>query len=331
MSLQAMQAATTRAVLGLGIDAGGTATRWALASASGAVLASGEVAGLTALLALSEQGRAQMQAEFASIRSAFAPVVEGQNTGSSTPVRVWVGLTGMAQADPMLRGLIAHALQVDPVGVTLLSDMALTHRVHFAPGAGHVVYAGTGSYGSYVDEQGELHRIGGRGGLLDDGGSGYWIARAALQAVWRAQDGPAIERDSPLAQAVFAHMGGSDWSLTREFVYGQGNAQSRGRMGLLARAVAGVADQDAAALAILQAAGFELARLGQVLLARFGPRPMVLAGRVLQLHPAIESSARAHLTTHATPPTTLVSSTINVQDVAARMAALAELAAPAAH
>ena len=43
--------------IGLGIDAGGTATRWALASLAGELIAEGQVAGLSGLLMKDEVGR----------------------------------------------------------------------------------------------------------------------------------------------------------------------------------------------------------------------------------------------------------------------------------
>ena len=48
---------TTDHALGLGIDAGGTRTRWALADRAGAIVAEGEVAGLSALQMASDAGR----------------------------------------------------------------------------------------------------------------------------------------------------------------------------------------------------------------------------------------------------------------------------------
>jgi N-acetylglucosamine kinase-like BadF-type ATPase len=103
-----------------------------------------------------------------------------------------------------------------------------------------------------------------------------------------------------LAQQV----GGGDWAATRQWVYGA----SRGELGLLARAVAQAAHEgDTDALRILQSAGGELARLALALLKRLGPQPVALAGRVFDLHPAIEAALRAalpaeHIVTHSALP-----------------------------
>jgi N-acetylglucosamine kinase-like BadF-type ATPase len=94
-----------------------------------------------------------------------------------------------------------------------------------------------------------------------------------------------------MAEAVFAHIGGSDWATTRAFFYGK----ERGEIGQLARAVAAAAPRDPAALDLMRAAGRELARLARAMLTRFGPRPVALCGRALLLHPLIEETIRAEL------------------------------------
>jgi N-acetylglucosamine kinase-like BadF-type ATPase len=198
--------------------------------------------------------------------------------------------------------------------VLLRSDMEVAYRDVFEPAQGFLIYAGTGSVAVYIDRQGVLHRAGGRGGVLDDGGSGYWIAQQALRLIWRAEDEqPGAWRASPLAQRVFAQMGGSDWPITRQFVY----TGTRGAMGQLALAVAAAAEEDPVALDILQRAGAELARLGLALSRRFGPRPIALGGRAAQLHPSIAQSLRAAL------PAELALQTVDLQAqaAAARMAA----------
>jgi glucosamine kinase len=171
-----------------------------------------------------------------------------------------------------------------------------------------VLYAGTGSIAAHVDRHGVMHRAGGRGAVIDDAGGGHWIARRALRQIWRAEDAePGAWRRSPLARQVFAHIGGSDWVQTRQWVY-SGPGAARGEMGRLALAVAAAADDDPAALALLRAAGTELARLALAMRQRFGALPLALAGRVFDLHPVIEDSLRQSLPADAvagrmnTPP-----------------------------
>ncbi len=56
-------------------------------------------------------------------------------------------------------------------------------------GAGAVLIAGTGSVCFGLAPDGAFFRTGGRGHLIDDGGSGYAIGRDILSAVIRAEDG----------------------------------------------------------------------------------------------------------------------------------------------
>ncbi len=272
--------------LGLGIDCGGTRTRWALATWSGAIIAEGSAAGLSALQLRGADGDGAAHAALAGLcRDALA---------AGRPTRVWAGLSGYGGGDAPLRAWLADRLSLGVEDVTLSSDMDIAYRDHFAPGQGYLVYAGTGSMAALIDEAGVLHRAGGRGVLLDDGGGGYWIAREALRQVWRREDEvPGSWTDSALARALFAHIGGADWAASRAFMYGG----ERGAVGRLALAVAAAAeiDADPAALAILRAAGGELARLALAMTARHGARPVVLSGRAARLHPLIAEAMRAAL------------------------------------
>ncbi|MDO8067657.1 BadF/BadG/BcrA/BcrD ATPase family protein [Janthinobacterium sp. SUN206] len=275
---------TDTAVLGLGIDAGGTQTRWALANGDGAIVADGVVEGLSALQMSSDAGRAAVHATFTRLCQAVLAV--GQ------PCAVVAGLTGFGGDDVTLAPMLAQLLALDAGDVRLGNDIDIAYRDSFEPGEGYLVYAGTGSIAAWIDADGGFHRAGGRGVLLDDGGGGYWIAREALRHIWRREDeAPGSWQGSPMAEAVFAQLGGSDWSLSRAFMYGQ----DRGAIGRLALAVAASADADPLALDILQRAGQELARLALALTARHGARPVVLAGRAAQLHPAIAAAMRAAL------------------------------------
>ena len=277
--------------VGLGIDAGGTRTRWALAAPGGAILAEGTVAGLSALQMATPHGREAVRATFETLAAA---VLQHAN-----PVRVQAGLTGFGGDGELLQGWLAALLGVAPSAVVLCNDIEIAYRASFNPGEGYLVYAGTGSIGAFIDEDGVFHRAGGRGVVLDDGGGGFWIAREALRHIWRNEDeAPGRWQASPMAHAVFDHIGGPDWDRSRHFIY----QNERGTVGKLALAVAASAEGDPAAHAILVAAGRELARLALALIARFGPRPVALTGRAAELHPVIADTMRAAL-----PPDTLFS------------------------
>jgi N-acetylglucosamine kinase-like BadF-type ATPase len=272
---------TPPAELGLGIDAGGTQTRWALAAPGGAILAEGTVAGLSALQMGSPHGRETVQATFAELAASVLP--------HGMPVRVQAGLTGFGGDSELLQRWLAGLLHLEPAAVRFCSDMEIAYRASFAPGEGYLVYAGTGSIGAFIDADGQFHRAGGRGVVLDDGGGGFWIAKEALRHIWRLEDEqPGAWRASPMARAVFEYVGGDDWACSRQFIYGQ----ERGAVGKLALAVAATADQDPAASTILRNAGGELARLAHALVKRFGPRPVAVSGRAAELHPSIVAAMR---------------------------------------
>ncbi|TWI61837.1 N-acetylglucosamine kinase-like BadF-type ATPase [Pseudoduganella lurida] len=269
---------------GLGIDAGGTQTRWALADAAGTVLAEGHVAGASALQMAHPAGREQLRVTFG--------ILAQQVLAYAKPGRIHAGLTGFGGESGVLAAWLAEFLGVAPEHVTVCNDIEIAYLDAFDPGAGYLVYAGTGSIGAYIDDTGVLHRAGGRGVTLDDGGGGFWIAREAMRRIWRREDeAPGAWRESPLAQAVFDHVGGSDWSFSRQFIY----TRARGEIGQLALAVAQAAERDGEAREILTQAGVELARLAQALVNRFGARPVVLSGRAAALHPLILQSMRATL------------------------------------
>ena len=275
-------------LLGLGIDAGGTQTRWALANQAGKIVGEGCGAGLSALQMTSVAGRLAVQAAFASLCQAALAI--------GRPARVRAGLTGFAGDGEQMGAWLAALLAIGPHDVLVCNDVEIAYLDSFAPGQGYLVYAGTGSIGAFIDIDGHFQRAGGRGVLLDDGGGGYWIAREALRQIWRAEDEcPGSWRGSAMAAAVFDHVGGSDWACTRQFIYAQEQGQERGQIGKLALAVAATADTDPAARRILQQAGGELARLALALTARYGPRPIVLTGRAATLHPAIFAAMRAAL------------------------------------
>lgn len=281
----ALKTSQTDTGVGLGLDAGGSATRWALVDGAGSLLGEGRVPGLTALLLGSEAGRTEISDTLGRLAQ------DVRQAGVVSPVRTVAGFSGYSDDSAVrarLEALVAQALQLDAGRVRVVSDITLAYLDCFAPGAGYLVYAGTGSIAVGIEPGGRVCRAGGRGGLLDDGGSGYWMAREALQHIWRCEDeAPGSWSHSALARRVFERIGGSSWAQTRAFVY-QG---SRGAVGELALAVAAAAhDGDAVALDILRRAGIELARLAFALTHRLGPRQVALAGRAAQLHPVILSA-----------------------------------------
>ncbi len=258
----------------LGMDVGGSATRWHLAGNGDEPALSGVEAGFSGHLF-----RPEMIAQAAKTINAIA-----QRTG---PVDAMVvGVTGLSIATPESRALhelLGKAFDTDRIAV--MSDIELCCRTCFAPGEGTVVYAGTGSIAAHVTAGGELVTAGGKGVLIDDAGGGYWIAIRALRAILRAED--TVQGSgwrTMLGQAMADALGGQDWPTVRQAVYGR----DRGAIGMLAVPVGKAASSgDAVALSILSAAGTELATLAGMLEGRVGRRRIALSGGAAGLHPAI--------------------------------------------
>lgn len=267
----------------LGIDAGGTRSRWALLADDGHWVARGEGPGMTAMQLAQDGGRL--------LRAGLDALAAALPAGAK-PSGVCVAMTGLGDHGSLVASRAAEAFRVSAAAVRVITDIEAACRDLFAPGAGYVVYAGTGSVAAFLDGSEVLHRAGGRGVALDDGGGGYWMAREALRVIWRREDEtPGAWAQSALARAVFDQLGSTEWSRSRDFFYGS----ARGDVGQLALAIAKAADHDEDARAILRQAGSELARLARAMLSRFGPRPLALAGRAPTLHPLIAESFQAEL------------------------------------
>lgn len=269
----------------LGVDVGGTASRWVACDEAGQELARGKAPGAT--------GHVFNPAEKQRLRLALAAVAEGLAAAGLKAKRVTAGLTGFgANAADEVAGLIGEALGTERGAILVLDDMILAYAAIFAPGEGHLVSAGTGSIGLHIGVEGHV-RVGGRGILIDDAGSGSWIALRALDLIYRRLDiEGSFESVAVLAREIFAVVGGAEWHDVRQFVY----AGDRGRIGTLAVAVARAAGAgDEAAKAILAEAGRELAGLARALMARAGKKPVGFIGGVLALDPVIEAEIRAAL------------------------------------
>jgi N-acetylglucosamine kinase-like BadF-type ATPase len=259
----------------LGFDIGGTASRWVACDSAGSVLARGEAGGAS--------GRVFEPVERDRLSGAIQHVARALAEQGLTVERATAGLTGFGpSAAEDVRAILAQPLGIPPASVVALDDMTLGYLEQFAPGEGHLVSAGTGAFGLHIAADGSRVRVGGRGMLIDDAGSGAWIALRALDHIYRGYDRHAsFGADSVLAEELLGAIGGSNWDDVRQYVYGG----DRGRIGVLSVAVARAATRgDAAAAAILRAAGTELARLATALIGRTRSLPVVLVGRVLDLH-----------------------------------------------
>lgn len=256
--------------LGLGIDAGGSSTRWQLLGAQG-VVAAGRLPPFAGHLHR-DDGRADAAARVDELARAL-PATAG------APAAVVMGVTGLGPGSPeaaWLRRTLAAGLALDEAAVEVLDDVELAFRGAFPSGDGIVVVAGTGAIALTLARDGSRLRAGGHGYLLDDDGGGFSIGRAALRALLREADRTGAPPAGALAARIFAATGGSGWERLRAYVYGGG----RSSVAALAPEVAAAAREgDSQAERILRWAGDELARLARLLLERCGEvRPVALVG-----------------------------------------------------
>lgn len=291
----------------LGLDCGGSESRWVVLDDAGERVARGtgpRMSGHIFNPAEREIAMTALRTLCTDIRAAAAPVHA-----------VVAGITGLSNDGPenrVLADTLAALLEVPFERVIIGDDMWLAYHAAFRPGEGILVYAGTGSAACHVDADGLVWSAGGRGCVIDDAGSGFWIGQQALRWMMRQVDRTGDLPADTLAEALCGRIGGREWETIRGYVY----AESRGRVAMLAMAVADAAKaDDPIALSILQEAGSALADLALALIGRVGLKPIALTGRASSLHPAI---FEAFDRTLATPDTRLI--TIDPSEAAARLA-----------
>lgn len=294
--------------LGLGIETGGTGSRWCLSTSSGAILARGEMEPMT--------GHVFTQAERDRVSGIFVRLAT-ELAGIGKPAAIVAGVTGLGPESAVrvvFSEILATAFGCPEDKILVVDDMWLGYRARFQPGEGIIVYSGTGSIGYHLAADGEIVRAGGRGVLIDDGGSAAWIAAEALRRLLRREDeAPGSGWESALGHALAQALGGASWDAVRTHVYGG----DRGSLGLLARAVATAGNAgDTMAADIFTQAGGELARLALALRARVGAKPVALCGRAATLSPLIAQRFQALVA----PPIAMDETQVDVPGCAAGLA-----------
>ncbi len=179
----------------LGIDAGGTKTVCQLADAHGHVIAEARSTGAN----LQAVGELQVEKVLHEVME------EAIGDRDIIPAAICLGIAGVDRPDDaaVVRGIMKR---IGYKARVLVVNDALVALEAGAPGQpGVVIISGTGSISYGRNAAGVAARSGGWGYVLGDEGSGYWIGRAALRAVLRAEDrrGPA----TALTQLLLAHFG----------------------------------------------------------------------------------------------------------------------------
>jgi N-acetylglucosamine kinase-like BadF-type ATPase len=314
--------------LALGIDAGGSSTRWLLVDEAGEHRGAGRVGPVSAI-DLPHDPSAELVAGSDDPTIANLEALAKAVLAAGAPSFVLAGVTGLDTLSPeavRLEGFLANLLAVPVQSVRVLGDIATAYLASFAPGMGVLVYAGTGSVAVHIATDGTLVRAGGHGYLIDDGGGGFWIGREALRRVLRIADESGGPAGGVLAAAIYADMGGSDWPTIRRTVYGGGRSRVAALTPIVARA-ASRGDQDA--LAVLAGAGAELARLAGIVCGRLGQvLPVALAGGVAQCGAPLLKALAASVPAGASV-SVATTSPVEAAAAVARQLAAGEAALPA--
>ncbi len=108
---------------------------------------------------------------------------------TAAPAAIVCALAGVGDAATgaaIARGLLARGIAAP---TAIVGDVLAAAAAALRDGPGVLVWAGTGSFAVARSAAGDLVRVGGRGYLLGDQGSGYDLVRRAAAAVLLAADG----------------------------------------------------------------------------------------------------------------------------------------------
>ena len=246
-----------------GIDGGGTRTRLALAAGDGRILSAVEVGCVSFVELGAKLAHARLAGLWAKawrMAGAAPRRAEGVFIGSGSV---------LAPADEEAYcELAAAAGLADRASIWAGNDAlnALAGGLEGRPGI--LLICGTGSVCFGRNAAGETWRAGGWGHLIDDAGSAYALAKAALLAAVRAADGRGPS--TVLSNMARQHLGLADMrELYRRVHDGGGN---RAEMAALAPLVAAAAEQanDAEAQRILRTGAGHLAEMVSTVSRRLG-------------------------------------------------------------
>jgi N-acetylglucosamine kinase len=261
----------------IGIDAGGSGTRAALAGADGGVLAVGSGGASNHL-----SGAAGRRRLGRALHAALSPLLA--SIGDQECV-IHAGVTGIGIPGKPEGCLEAIHELLPRASVHLTNDAPVAVVGALADGAGVGVLAGTGSIALARTTDGREARAGGYGYLLGDEGSAFSIARTALARALLAVDGRGP--GTRLTEMFQRQVGLDDVLGLPGWVYGGPHEVER--LAKLAPLVSRAADEgDEVAMLVLEEAGEGLAQLAAAAARMLWPDslpdavPVATCGRVWQ-------------------------------------------------
>jgi N-acetylglucosamine kinase-like BadF-type ATPase len=267
----------------LGVDGGGTSTRVAALALDGRLLGYGRTGP-------SNYDDVGLETAEANIDCAVAEACGAAALSRAQCRAVFLGMAGVVStADhAAIRG-IATRLRLAPgeqIGIDHDCRIALAGGLEGRPGIVLIVGTGSSCYGRSADGEGWM--TGGRGHLLSDEGSGYWLGVQAMRAAVMAHDGRL--EGTTLLPVVCAHLGigHMDEILHRLYVTGMARAEIAALGPLVVEAARG---GDSVAAGLLQRGAEELAACvwaaARHLQMHAGACEVCLVGGLIQAGPAV--------------------------------------------
>lgn len=176
----------------LGVDVGGSRCRYEWLPAG--VLPGGEAVAATPTVHGLTAAAAALAAALQTAAKAAVP---------TAAVCAVAGVGDRATSAALLDAVRGHGIAFP---LAIVGDVLAAAAAALGDGPGLLVWAGTGSFAIARGADGVLHRVGGRGYLLGDQGSGFDLVRRAAAAALLAVDGlgPATALGPALAEAFGA-------------------------------------------------------------------------------------------------------------------------------
>jgi N-acetylglucosamine kinase-like BadF-type ATPase len=195
----------------------------------------------------------------------------------------------------------ALKVKVEARAVLVTTDARAALESAFPGSSGIVLSAGTGSIAIGRHAKGTIHRVGGWGWRFGDEGSAYGLARAALAAVARAEDGrgPKTLLTPRLLEAAGV--------ASVEDLMAWARAAQRKQIAAMAPVVCRAAPEDPVAALLVQAAAAELAHHVLALRERLSEPgiPVALSGGLLGTGSPVREALEVRLSA-SKPPVNLV-------------------------
>jgi N-acetylglucosamine kinase len=234
----------------LGVDGGQSSTTVLIGDESGRVLGAGEAGPCNH--AGAEEGRARFER---AVKEGLEAACAGAGLDAAA-ICFESACLGMSGGPEDKQAILAATLRAERLMVTTDAAIALSGAT--ATGQGIAAIAGTGSIAFGRNAEGRTARAGGWGYIFGDEGSGFDIARQALRAALRMEEG--WGPPTSLRQALLDATGRRNANEVLHLFYT--SEWPRSRVAALAPlADAAAAEGDAVAMVILNGAAMQLAML----------------------------------------------------------------------